>query len=150
MTDPIRRDEAAISGGEPPLPLSETVCGEPVASDPAESRETGTQSPGAAEPAAEAEVPAKASGTAAPQTRKKKEKTIYIDDGSVIADMDLEGFPWHGRSKQKKKAKADRDRPTFREKLAIILGVYRAFLPALLVALGMLALMFLLGYFWMR
>lgn len=77
--------------------------------------------------------------------KEKKEKIIYIDDGSTVVDMDVEGFPWHGRGKRKK----DADRPRFREKLAMVFGAYRAYFPYLLVMLFTLGILFAFFYLWL-
>lgn len=81
------------------------------------------------------------------KNKKKKEKKeiIYIDDGRTVVDMDVEGFPWHGSKKRKK----ERDRITFREKLAIVFGAYRAYLPYLIIGFIALGLMYLLIRLWL-
>lgn len=86
----------------------------------------------------------------APEKEKKK-KEPFVDDGSVIVDMDIEGMPWYGRPREKEESKKHHpDRPTFRERLAMILGVYRAYLPSFLLAVLVICLAFLVMYFWAK
>lgn len=77
--------------------------------------------------------------------KRKKEKIIYIDDGSTVADMNVEGLPWYVKGGRKKR---NPDKLTFREKLSIVFGAYRAYLPFLIVILVTLGLLFLLFKFW--
>jgi hypothetical protein len=79
--------------------------------------------------------------------KEKKQKIIYIDDGRTVVDMDVEGFPWHGA---KKKKKADADRPTFKEKLAIVLGAYRAYLPYFVIVAATLLIAFFVLRLWLK
>lgn len=82
--------------------------------------------------------------------KKNKKKDEFVDDGRVIADMDVDGLPWQGRSRRKKNKPTDDSLPTFKEKWAIILGAYRAFLPVLLVLVGTLLVMMLIAFVWLR
>lgn len=77
--------------------------------------------------------------------KQKKDKIIYIDDGSTVSDMNVEGLPWYVKSGQKKR---DPEKLTFREKLSIVFGAYRAYLPFLIVLMVTLGLLFLLFKFW--
>ena len=84
--------------------------------------------------------------------RKKKKKPPVVDDGTVFANMDVEGLPWHGRvqEKENKRRQTSHDKPTMRERFAAILGAYRAYLPAFLLSAAILCLLFLLAKFWFR
>jgi hypothetical protein len=73
--------------------------------------------------------------------KKKKQKIIYIDDGSTVADMNVEGMC--GYDKDRDKRKKDPEQPTFREKLAMVFGAYLAYLPFLLILIGVLVAMWI-------
>ena len=78
--------------------------------------------------------------------KKEKEKIVYVDDGRTIVDMDVEGFPWHGDKKRKK----DPDSPTFREKLAMAFGAYRAYFPSLAILLLTGVILFAVCAIWLQ
>lgn len=84
------------------------------------------------------------------EEKKKKTKEAPADDGRVIADMNVEGLPWYRKNLRKKKDKNDPDQPTFREIRAMILAAYKAYLPYLLIILGVLTLTCLIGYLILR
>lgn len=77
--------------------------------------------------------------------KQKKDKIIYIDDGSTVSDMNVEGLPWYVKGGHKKR---NPDKLTFREKLSIVFGAYRAYLPYLMVLTVTLGLLFLLFKLW--
>jgi hypothetical protein len=77
--------------------------------------------------------------------KQEKQKIIYIDDGRTIVDMDIDVYPWYGKSKKKK----DDDRPTIRERLAVLLGAYRAYLPTLIILICTLGILYLLCFLWL-
>ena len=87
-----------------------------------------------------------------PEKNGKRKKPPVVDDGTVFADMDSEGLPWHGRAKEKedRKRRGAQDQPTAREKLAAILGAYRAYLPALVLSVIILCVLFLMAKLWFR
>lgn len=84
------------------------------------------------------------------EEKKKKTKEVPADDGRVIADMNVEGLPWYRKNLRKKKDKNDPDQPTSREIRAMILAAYKAYLPYLLIILGVLTLTCLIGYLILR
>lgn len=78
---------------------------------------------------------------------KKKKPPVY-DDGRTIVDMNVEGMPWYNPNRSDRKKK-DRDRPTLRERLAMVFGAYRAFLPYVLGTVVAFGLVALLIYLWL-
>ena len=80
--------------------------------------------------------------------KKKKEKPQVYDDGRTIVDMNVEGMPWYNPNRAERK-KNDKDRPTFKERMAMIWGAYRAFLPYVLATVVAFAVVALLIYLWL-
>lgn len=80
----------------------------------------------------------------AKERKKKKQKIVYIDDGRTISDMNVEGMPGYDKQKNQKK---NPEKLTFKEKLAVVFGAYRAYLPFLLIMVGTLVLLWLFFYF---
>ena len=74
------------------------------------------------------------------------------DDDRVIADMNVEGMPWYRKNsqQQKKKQKKDPFRPTAKETRAMIFAAYQAYLPYLLIVLGVMAAVYVIGYFYFK
>lgn len=73
--------------------------------------------------------------------KDKKEKIEYIDDGRVIANMNVEGMPWYQPTKPVKNSNSESDFTDLsrKEKFAMLKGILSA---ALLVGF-----IFILGYF---
>ena len=86
--------------------------------------------------------------------KKKKEKTKVVDDNRTIVEMNVDGFPWYdGIGPQKKaeaKDKKDKDKPTRKETIKMIFGMYKALLPYLLITIGCFLLVFVALYFALR
>ena len=84
--------------------------------------------------------------------KKSKKKEQFVDDNRTIVDMNVDGFPWYDGSDQrtrrqdKKAERKDRDKPTAKERLKMIFGMYRALLPFLLITIGCFTLVFVLLY----
>ncbi len=76
--------------------------------------------------------------------KKAKKKYIYIDDGRTVADMNVEGMP--GYDKLKNEKKKDPERLTFKEKMAVLFGAYRAYFPYLVIMILALSIVYLLIY----
>lgn len=74
--------------------------------------------------------------------KEEKKKYVYIDDGRTIADMNVEGMPGYDPARNQKKA----DRLTFKEKMAVLFGAYRAYFPYLVTVLLALAIVYLIFY----
>lgn len=79
------------------------------------------------------------------KTKPKKEKIIWIDDGSTVSDMNVEGMPWYVKGGHKKKKP---DRLKFKEKLAVVFGAYKAYLPFLITIILSIAFVFVLIWLW--
>lgn len=79
---------------------------------------------------------------------KKKEKPQYYDDGRTIVDMNVEGMPWYNPNRTDRK-KNNKDRPRFKERMAMIFGAYRAFLPFVIATVGAFAVVAALMYLWL-
>ncbi|MBE7093062.1 MAG: hypothetical protein E7367_00045 [Clostridiales bacterium] len=79
--------------------------------------------------------------------KAKKEKIVYIDDHHTVANMNVEGMPWHTKSDPDPKKQPDR--LSFKEKLALTLGAYRAYLPIVLgIGFSLLFVYLLLKLMW--
>ena len=76
--------------------------------------------------------------------KKKKEKIVYIDDGSTIADMSSLG----GRSKDKKQSASrnQRYRAPLKDQFQTFRDAQRAMFLPMLAVLGIIALAFLIVY----
>lgn len=80
--------------------------------------------------------------------KKKEKKEKFVDDNRTITEMNVDGFPWYdGKGPSDKKAdKKDKDKPTKKELIKMIFGMYKATLPFLLLTLGCFLLVFVLMY----
>lgn len=78
---------------------------------------------------------------------KKKDKRPIYDDGHTIVDMNVEGMPWYNPNRTERKK--DKDRPSFKERMAMIFGAYRAFLPFLAATVVAFGLAAVLIYLWL-
>lgn len=73
---------------------------------------------------------------------KKKD---HDDDGSVIANMNVEGMPWYEKPETlQKKARLKNIQVSREERQAMIKGAFLAYLPMMLVILISFAVVFLL------
>lgn len=79
------------------------------------------------------------------KTEKKKDEIIWIDDGRTVSDMNVEGMPWYVKGGYRKD-KAER--VTLREKLAVVFGAYKAYLPVLAITALSIGAVFLLILIW--
>ena len=82
------------------------------------------------------------------KNNKKKEKVVYIDDGSTIADMSgIGGKKSEKKSEQNKfNPNGIRPRATFREQWKTYTDAVKMMFLPMLAVLGMLAIAFLLVY----
>lgn len=79
--------------------------------------------------------------------KKQENKEKFVDDGRTIVDMNVEGFPWYdGSGPSKKKEKKDKDKPTRKETVKMIFGMYKALLPYLLITIGCFLVIFVVIY----
>ena len=79
---------------------------------------------------------------------KKTQKTPIYDDGRTIVDMNVEGMPWYNPNRTGGKRK-NHDKPTFKERMAMIFGAYRAFLPFVLATVVAFGIVALILYLWL-
>lgn len=83
--------------------------------------------------------------------RKKKKKEYADDDGRTIANMNVDGMPWYQPNKEEadeKKKQMEELKITKKEKRAMIMGAYLAYLPMFLIILAAFTIIMLLLYFW--
>lgn len=78
----------------------------------------------------------------------KKEKTPIYDDGHTIVDMNVEGMPWYNPNRTDGKKK-DKDKPSRKERRAMVSGAYKAILPYVLLTVLAFALVAVLVYLWL-
>ena len=80
--------------------------------------------------------------------KKKKEKTVYIDDGRTIADMspvvESRKRGSMGERERAPKREAPRPRATFREQLDTFFAAQRMMFGPMLVAIVIISLAFLI------
>jgi hypothetical protein len=81
--------------------------------------------------------------------QEKPRRDKDADDGRVIVDMNVEGFPWYRKNGVGNK-KHDPDTPTKKELWAMIRAAYLAYLPYFLILLGVFVAVFLIGYLILR
>ena len=80
---------------------------------------------------------------------RKSPREENPDDGTTVADMNIEGFRWYLSPRQRARRQELRDLGlTPKERLALVFGALLAYLPMFLVILGSFILAFLLLYFW--
>ena len=80
-------------------------------------------------------------------TKKSKKEPIY-DDGRTIVNMNVEGMPWYNPNRTDGK-RNDKDKPRFKERMAMIFGAYRALLPYVLATIVAFGLVAVLIYLWL-
>lgn len=84
--------------------------------------------------------------------KKKKKKEYPDDDGRTISNMNVDGMPWYDPKKEEKEArkkKMDELKVTRKEKRAMIIGAYLAYLPMFLVGIAAFTIVMLLISFWL-
>ena len=83
--------------------------------------------------------------------KEKKKPTEPEDDGRTIVNMNVDGMPWYQPNlPERKKKEHDPDKPTHKELRARIKAAYLTMLPYVLIALGALALAFVIAFLWLR
>lgn len=81
----------------------------------------------------------------------KNKKDDFVDDGRVIAPMDIDGMPKRFTIPEKKKVVRQKEYDvTKNEKRQLILAAYKAFLPVLICGLVGFAITILLIYLWLK
>ncbi|MCM1195185.1 MAG: hypothetical protein NC099_01850 [Corallococcus sp.] len=81
---------------------------------------------------------------------KKKKKPSVYDDGRTIVDMNVDGMPWYNPNRTDRKKVDKKDKPTFKEKFAMIMGAYRATIISVLCIVLGLTLAMLLIALWLK
>jgi len=78
-------------------------------------------------------------------SKEKQKQDEFVDDGSTIADMNVEGFRWYQSKKTKELRKnlVEVDL-TPKERRAIVRGAFLAFLPVFLIIVGSFIAVYLL------
>lgn len=86
--------------------------------------------------------------------KKQKQKITYIDDGSSISDMSgvsrNSGFGFHSGKKASGQPKPIRRRSTFREQWNTYVQSVRMMFFPMLVVIGIICVVFLLMYLFLR
>lgn len=77
-----------------------------------------------------------------------KKKDVYYDDGRTIVNMNVEGMPWYNPNRTERKKK-DKDKPRFKERMAMVFGAYRAFLPFVLATVIAFGIVAVILYLWL-
>ena len=84
--------------------------------------------------------------------KKKNKREEFVDDGHVIANMNIEGMPGYIKDRDKyrdQKRRVEQMNLTRKEKWSIIIAAYSVVIPFALIIFGVLALaMLLMQYFW--
>lgn len=83
---------------------------------------------------------------------KKNKKKYDDDDGRTVANMNVDGMPWYQPNKEendKKRKKIEELKLSRKEKRAMIMGAYLAYLPMFLCALAAFSIVILLIYIWL-
>ena len=75
----------------------------------------------------------------------KKKKEEFVDDGHTIYNMNVDGFKWHDKNRDKK----NQVYLNRKEKWAMIRAAFSAYFPQLLIVLAGFGLAILLLYFWL-
>lgn len=81
------------------------------------------------------------------KTKKKKEKIIYIDDGSTVADMSAVGGKRSNSNKKNGEKSRSAPRASFKEQFQTYIGAVKLMFLPMLAVLGLLAIAFLIMYF---
>ena len=79
---------------------------------------------------------------------KRKKQLPAWDDGRTVADMNVEGMPWYRPDGGKKVN--EEDKPTRKEKRAMIRAGYLAYLPRILAILFGFGLTIFLMRLWLN
>lgn len=84
--------------------------------------------------------------------KRKVRKSVPVDDGRTVANMNVEGMPWYRDPEEiEKQKKASKLRLTLKERFAVIWASYRAYLPRFLTLLAGYAIIALMLYFfWLK
>lgn len=81
--------------------------------------------------------------------KQKKEKSVFVDDGRVIADMDGVG-PYETKQDRKRRDEINALNLSKKERRAIYRGVFMHFMPYFLCFIVVFVCVLVLMYFCMR
>lgn len=79
-------------------------------------------------------------------SKNKKEKKIYIDDGSSIADMSMLGKSSSSKRSLHETKYSNNHRPTFKECFKTYIETVKLMLIPMLITIGIISIAFLLVY----
>ncbi len=83
--------------------------------------------------------------------KKKRNKPEDYDDGRTIANMNVEGMPWYEPEEVRKNRESLKaEKPTRKEKRAMIRGAFAATLPFLFAILISVSIAFLVVWLWLN
>ena len=86
--------------------------------------------------------------------RDHVQKEEYADDdGRTVADMNVEGMPWYDKDKEKKderRKKIEELKISRKERRAMVMGAYLAYLPMFLIAIAGFTIAMLVISLWLR
>lgn len=83
---------------------------------------------------------------------KRKKKQYDDDDGRTIANMNVDGMPWYEpnkEDKEKRRKRMEELKISRKEKRAMIMGAYLAYLPMFLCIIAAFTITTLLIYLWL-
>ena len=80
------------------------------------------------------------------KAKKKKEKIVYIDDGSTIADMSAIKGKKPGNTQSNRYKETSRHRSTVKEQFETYIGAVKMMFLPMLVVLGVIAIAYLILY----
>ena len=80
--------------------------------------------------------------------KERKNKAPIYDDGHTIVDMNVDGMPWYNPNRTDRKTN-DKDKPRFKERMAMVFGAYRALLPFVALTVTAFALVAVIIYLWL-
>ncbi len=76
----------------------------------------------------------------------QKPKKEELDTTTTFADMNVEGFSWYDKHKKAGKQKIKVDKKEYRQ---LVKAAFAAYLPLILVIMGVGVVIFLIAYFWL-
>lgn len=81
---------------------------------------------------------------------KNKREKDELDTETTIADMNIEGFKWYNPSKKKESSSSEPIKLTRKERIAVIIGAYRALFPFIAIIVLVFILVFSIAYVWLK
>ncbi len=78
--------------------------------------------------------------------QKEKKQKEPLDTQTTFADMNVEGFSWYDKHKKQGRQKIKVDKKEYRQ---IVKAAFAAYLPMLLIVMGVGVVIFLIAYVWL-